>query len=350
MKTLVILITTVVCFISCKQNRVPEEPIGHFENKRTLSVSQTEDLETWGIYKPTKIYKVDSLYVIQDNSDKEMVKIWDKKNQKVYPCIKKGNGPNEFLSISSLQIMNNELYFYDIMRKSIHKLRLADLPQITIEECRKLKVVERPFIISFNQKQDKVLASGYFKKAWLNYYDSLNNTLSSINFPEFEKTNNLSDSEKSVVYISTLMAIKPDQTRIACATQKAGVISIFSVDSDSLQEIRRWEYFPPIAKKNTTSGVTFEKDSKVGFCDIKCDEQYIYILYSGRKRKDYGLKTNHCEHLLIYDWEGNPIKQLKLEKPLFSFDYDSKENKIIGIAYEPEGCIVEYYLNELYEG
>ena len=56
--------------------------------------------------------------------------------------------------------------------------------------------------------------------------------------------------------------------------------------------------------------------------------------------------SHHCEHLLVYDRDGNPVKHYTLDIPLFSMKYDSEKNTIYGIGYNPEGIFVEYQLDD----
>ena len=57
------------------------------------------------------------------------------------------------------------------------------------------------------------------------------------------------------------------------------------------------------------------------------------------------MESHHCEHLLVYDWDGNPIQHYILGIPLSSVKYDKEKNTIYGIAYDPEGVFVEYQLD-----
>ncbi len=56
--------------------------------------------------------------------------------------------------------------------------------------------------------------------------------------------------------------------------------------------------------------------------------------------------SHHCEHLLVYDRDGNPVKHYTLDIPLFSMKYDSEKNTIYGKGYNPEGIFVEYQLDD----
>jgi hypothetical protein len=56
------------------------------------------------------------------------------------------------------------------------------------------------------------------------------------------------------------------------------------------------------------------------------------------------MESHHCEHLLVYNWNGVPVKYYHLEIPLYSMKYDKANNSIYGIGYNPEGVFIEYKL------
>ena len=74
------------------------------------------------------------------------------------------------------------------------------------------------------------------------------------------------------------------------------------------------------------------------------------LLYFSRikvKLFRYNSLVNHCEHLLVYDWDGNPIKHYILDIPMWSMQYDIEKNSIYGIAYNPEGGFIEYQFSKV---
>lgn len=332
---------------SCDNSQLPLEPLEHFKDCgiKKLIISKRINLDSLDILKPHCIIKKEGVYIIKDQTNSGMIKAWDPSSGKVYKGVHKGNGPNEIISMSSMQLYEGDVYVYDIMRKMMKKISLCDVDTtVIISDDINMQIKNRPFIVAL--MDGKWLASGYLQKSWINYYSKENQLISSLPFPSFPATDGLDDETKSVIYMSTMLAIKPDGTKVACATQMAGVVSISDCKGDTLVETTRLQYFPAIINLNSVSNVTYSKDSKVGFCDVVCDNDYIYLMYSGRTEKEFGLKSHHCQHILVYDWGGNPIKHYELETPLFTMNYDSDMKIIYGIGYDPEGCIIEYDLNE----
>jgi hypothetical protein len=187
---------------------------------------------------------------------------------------------------------------------------------------------------------------------WIGYIDVLNNKLlSSIDFPEFEQTSHIQGWHKSLPYLSTHISISPNGKKVVVAMQDAGFISFINIEGNELKEYKQIKYHPPEVYVEemqdggkTGTSIANSRDSKVGFCSIDCDDNYIYAIYSGRTSNSHGGLSHHCEHLLVYDWQGNPVKRYLLDIPMWTMQYDSEKNSIYGIAYNPEGGFIEYQL------
>lgn len=349
MKTITCCLLSLLLFAvaACTSSPLPADPLLHFAGKKEklLKVSQKYDLEKYGIYRPSDIHKKDNLYILRDVSDDFTVKIWNTTTDKVYQGVPKGNGPNEVVLLGGIQLQDDQILLYDIQRKSIKEMVLSEAGStIKLREKRKLSESDRPFIIA--NRGENIVASGLFRTSWINYYDSDNKLLSSLDFPVFAEQEQLTELEKSLIYMSTLLSIKPDQSKVACATKCGAVISISECDSDKLTEIVQLNYFPAEVETNQFTGVAYTKNHKTGFCDIACDDEFIYVLYSGRTRESHGLDMHYCQYLLKYDWNGNPITRFELEVPLFSMDYDPNTKLLYGVGNDPEGCIFIYNIGE----
>ena len=48
------------------------------------------------------------------------------------------------------------------------------------------------------------------------------------------------------------------------------------------------------------------------------------------------MESHYCEHLLVYNWDGIPVKYYHLEIPLCSMKYDKTNNSIYGMDIIPK--------------
>jgi hypothetical protein len=336
------LIALILIGSACR-NQLPTDPLEHFDKSETLVVSHRIDLEEYDIYKPGHILKKDGIYYI---GDRDLLLAFNSYTNKVYKGISKGAGPRDIVSIGGLMLRQNDVVVFDTGNRKFSKIFFSENDSaLYLSEYKKLTMRKRVFIPAFIG--ENIVGSGIFQTSWINYYSKEDSLLSTLPFPEFAETEHFSDIEKTIIYMSTLFAVKPDQTRVAYATQKTGVFAIAEATQDSLIETVRRCYYPVSVThyKNQRQPIALNADNKVGFCEIACDNNYIYALYSGRTHQETPDMHYHCNHLLVYDWQGNPVKRFYLEKALFAMGYDEKRQVIYGITYDPEGCLVEYNLN-----
>lgn len=331
---------------ACGQETLSDDPLKDFSSGMTFKLSpvQVIELEEFGVFKPEVVLKTANGYVIKNQTDKSLFSSIDLFTRRVIHGVDRGEGPNELISPSSFQKKGNDFLIYDIAKKNICKVILED-SLITISKYKHLEISERPFIISL--LKTGFVASGIFSKAWMVCFDNNGHASSTLNFPLFEETNSFSEIAMSSLYVSTLTTIRPDELSMVCASQKHGVLSFCKIAKNEINEYKQLKYYPPkvsASLKEDSPTIAFSRDNKTGFCGIASDENHVFVLYSGRTYNSHGTLCSHCEHILVYNWEGDPVTHYVLEKPLYSMNYDTRTKTIYGVGYDPEGVILEYKL------
>jgi hypothetical protein len=330
---------------SACRNQLPTDPLEHFNEPETLAVSNRIDLEEYGIFRPGRMLNKDSICYIRDKQSDLPLKAFNIHTKKVYKGIRRGSGPRDINLVGNIMLYRNEAVVYDLGNGKFSEILFSESDStIYLNEYRKFSMRDRIFIPEYIG--ENIVSSGFFQTSWINYYNKEDSLLSTLPFPEFTETEHFSAIEKTIIYSGTQFAVKPDLTKVAYATQQAGVFAIAEVRQDSLIETVRRCYHPASVThyKNQRQPIAYNTDNKVGFCEIVCDNNYIYALYSGRTHQETPNMHHHCNHLLVYNWQGNPVKRFYLEKALFAMGYNEKRQVIYGITYDPEGCLVEYAL------
>lgn len=338
-------------FYSCNKGHV-EDPLKDFNSNQTvkLEYSRRIDLEQYGVLKPASILKCTDGYMIRSQTNNDMFSRIYLDENRVITGVDKGNAPGELISPSSIQQMNGHVYVYDIGRKTIFEIQenLKD-SLLTLSRYRTLEMDSRPFLINL-LPNGHILASGIFHNSWVSYFNRENEMVSCLPFPTFDETDMLSDVSLSVLYLSTFTSVKPDGKKMVCATQKCGVLSFCTFSPNAITISKQIKYYPPeynVPKPDHPEMIVYSRDNKVGFCAVASDDKNVFVLYSGRTFNSHNNLSHHCEHLLVYDWEGNPLRHIVLNKPLYSMSYDIENKIIYGIGYDPEGVIFEYELKNI---
>ena len=342
----ILIFFSTLFFLSC--NQTINNPIQHFTpaKKQRLIHSKIIHLEEFDILMPAHVFRMDGSYMVWDNNNEKMFSLVNFDSKKVIKGIRKGNGPGEIISTISVQVKDGRLLIYDSDRRKISRIDISSDTILTLKEVEDINFDKRLFVI--NYQGSHIIATGLFEDAWLATLKGNGEIISKVDFPTFEETNNIPKMELSMLYLSTHTANKPDNKKVVAATQDLGVISFFNyINGLILEEYKQLKYYGPEFILPERGGIAWSRDGQIGFCGLDCDDEYVYALYSGRTFTEHGMLSHHCENLLIYDWDGNPVKHYILDIPLFSMKFDNEKNTIYGIGYYPEGAFVEYQLDNL---
>lgn len=346
MKILKVYVYTfcLILFFSCKKGI--NDPIEHFSDKPTELKRPTRiiEMETFNILKPIDAVLMNNTYFIRDNKNKNIFTALNyAADKKLATVINKGEGPQEVISPSSFLKKNGEVLIYDIARKNVSTIDFLSDTLLGLKEIQKIKFDKRLFII--HPIESNFIASGIFEEYWLVNINKNGEILTKIDFPVLDEMKDIPKMQKSILYISTLISSAPNNRKVVAATQNSGQISFFDyIDNQTLSQYKQRIYYAPEFETTERGGVAYSRQNKVGFCAVDCDDTFVYALYSGKTFERDGLLNHHCENILIYDWMGNPVKRYQLELSLFSMRIDRDKKLIYGIAYNPEGVLVEYEL------
>lgn len=90
------------------------------------------------------------------------------------------------------------------------------------------------------------------------------------------------------------------------------------------------------------------KDNKqniIHFAEPFSSSNYIYVLYIGQSVRDLeNYEEEYFPRLTIWDWDGNPIAQYKLNLPITSFAISEDKHQLYGISYLSMGKIFQFEL------
>jgi hypothetical protein len=309
------------------------------------------DLEEFGVFRPFNFVKInDSIFIIQDLKDVGIFNLIKLPSKKVINGVNRGQGPNEVLNVpASLQYRDGKILTHDFMQKKISEIVLLPDSILTIKEIYRVDT-EVPALFMMHQLDSTFIAvgvTGIFEDYWLAEMNKEGRVLSTIDYPMWKETKNIRNNLTFPTLHTAVAANSPNNKRIVAATQKQGVISFLNRTDSGIKEYKRMKYHAPKFRITERGAIATSIDNIEGFMAIDCDDDYVYVLYSGKTLKQYGEQFQRCEHLLVYDWEGNPIKRYILNIPMTRLQYDKENNRIYGLAENPEGVLVQYQLSDI---
>ena len=340
-KTSIFLLVLTLFHFSCSNERgMNMHPTKYFETVAYLEGSEILSFDDFGIYRPTSFVMHDDFIYVQ-NRDEEMICAINRSTNAMEPLLKRGEGPGEALNISYITMSDNAV--------------------ISVE-CNKRYIIEIPFHshkaeftpLSFDvgsptsiiKGRDGYVMLGSFKAGRYMYYrPSVDKTGFFGNYRVHYKYIRLDNFTKSLMYISSKLAIKPDMTRFVAINFNNGVIDINGIQRDSIVNLKQLDFHYQeirIDGSKDNPRVATKRSNKNGFFDVTASDEHIYAIYSGKSFEEAGLMLDHCDYLMIFDWEGNPVGCYKMNVPLYAICYNKQDRSLYGIHIVEEAKLFKF--------
>ncbi len=249
----------------------------------------------------------------------------------------KGKGPGEYMGISDIlyEKRNNRIFIYDATQKKFDIVNLTDIlrqkrfkPNMTTKVSLDGGIPLRWEIIN----SDTLLATGGLNKR-LCFYNSKFDTIKT----EGYIPGNFSDRKDIFKYLTSTDIVKnDDEKKIAFGNRTNDILEIFRFNG----KIKKTIHGPDINKP----GWLASSSIPTGYFDLASSSKYIYCVYSGEKTNDKmdWIKTLG-KNILIFNWEGKPIKKIELDHRIGDIVISEKNKTIYFIFYDGDYFRLGYH-------
>ncbi|MFN2396985.1 MAG: BF3164 family lipoprotein, partial [Bacteroidales bacterium] len=86
---------------------------------------------------------------------------------------------------------------------------------------------------------------------------------------------------------------------------------------------------------------------------VKSTKEYIYALYAGETKGELYpdlfagpfTPSDFGQEIHVWTWQGEPVKSIKLDKRLFSFDVCPEDKCIVGISLSEPDYLFEFRID-----
>jgi hypothetical protein len=255
-------------------------------------------------------------------------------NTKINECIKFGNGAEEMIRPRIIKITDDDLWIYDMASMSLYKYKLKDFistskPSV-IKRIRLGSTHYRAGILSDN----RIIASpATVPEKMFDLYDAEGKLLKSKD--DYPNTK-LSVSENILFYKFEFVTNLDD--KVFVTYMSGDIIEIHDEKIDKIK--RRWgpNKHKPVWKLITEGGAS----AVVGVAEetYQCyhgtpvrAENEVFVMYYG---DFYDTFESRVTKILVFDFEGNPLRKYNLSIPIRFFDVDTEKRIIYGITDLPE--------------
>lgn len=275
----------------------------------------------------------DSWFLLSSRTGNYNLLFLDAVGKQSFYAIRKGRGPMEMINGGSLHQVYDKAVYYDMTTSccvSIDLLESIRLREVVLDTlCDFSTLSPKPVYMTrcrYGYVSGNVSDSG----VWYSLYSEDGSLSASVDALEYDELTQDRDLRISVM-LSSKYASSPDGSRVCVANVASPSLSFAEVNKDDLTEYMRYEISPP----DINGGIS--PDNCSAFMDVVADDEYVYLLYSGRSIKSR--ISDSCNHIVIYRWDGSFEKYLYLKKPVCSICIDKE--CFWGIS--PDGDIIYKY-------
>ena len=347
-----ILIIVLFMFISCKgeknnsgwESEVEDinELFNSFEEETNV---QTEIFlnDTVNLLRPFYFRICQNFLIVRDSDDSTYLSIYDIETKSFLKrFLKKGKGPNEYLNP----------YFNNFGEDSIMVLDASMASTISIFSVNSILVGNNTPDRIIHLKKDKdqditnkcffvnnsLIGTGLFDSGRYCIYDLNGNILKKFgSFPKVISRVNYDNYHLGYIFSSREVIRGNSQfTKIASVAQSS--FSIYSYDNKIEafdQSFSLNWYTQEIGEATYKDGKPYVArngvGAKIGAGDLVVNDKYLFFPFS----KDEFIELvkqgihDYYGYIFIFDWDGNPVAKLKLDKRIqFPLEFDSNGKKL----------------------
>lgn len=309
----------------------------------TVEVHTLNDSSIWCF--PLQMECTDSLLVILDYMDDCYFHVYTLSGNPKGKFVRKGQGPGELLSANQFHLSpgKDTLYVYDGVSRKLVAYNL----DTNLERDRSfteykidysiLPPSETPFIIYdlLPLGGNQFLLKANQPKLRYGCINLATKQITSVykDFPSEYVTGN-AEEIWSVFSSDTRTFFKPDYARMFNATYIGGILELFSVGSgwELAMDTTLCIYEPVygLAEGTVPAFVVGNEKTQLGFEDAYAGNEFIYALL--HEKGD----AMEPESVIVFDWQGNAVKEMRTGQRLARFCVDETHNVIYALASDEE--------------
>ena len=275
----------------------------------------------------------------------------------------KGQGPNEFSGLIDLYNNYSEsgLNIWDVFFGKLYFVSHSDLEsdssyfQTVSTGLNKPESLDRrdisPSVVQIDTSLFIVVAGGRSNKR-LALFDLKSNEVKEIgDFPSEDMNTNLPVGLRNIAYNGRIR-YNSSLKKLVSMTFSSEMFEIYNVNGTNV-ELAMGNYTTvPKYREIGSRGLTSVKietieNGKGRNRALELSDEYIFILYQEYKRVGMVKPTDYkitADIVLVFDWNGNPVKLYTLDSFVTDISYDKTTNRLYAIHNNPYPEIIYFEL------
>lgn len=321
-----------------------------FSNFSKLVVEDSIVLEEKGILNPHYVCYKDSFLIFNSLKGKREIQLLDLKTGKVAEYEVIGLGRNEMQNYHSMNSSLKNVYMFADNRLGrvygicLDSLRVNDKTDYDL--FLSLPLEENSHFYRFMETPDYVIGIGMLKGGRFGVFKKNTNCYKEqMEYPVNEDIEKMDYRYRGALYSRTLLVGDNSGKRMAAAC--FGLVDFYSIteNGDMNLEKSNHYHFPQFKAKTTGPMIVYNKEDIIGIMGLCADENFVYALYSDKTFHEYGEKAYNATYLLVWNWDGKPVKAYKLSVDLYCFTING--NTIYGLSRDPSPIVYVLKLHKM---
>lgn len=342
-----VLATLLVGCIGKEEKRYNDCTTFSWKDMGTEIVLQGHELNlSEQITRPMRLSVSDSTLILLNNDTEDLVQLVDLNTEKKighYGTF--GSGPADLMTPRYVHKKDSSLFIYDSgLRRFNHYI-------IDSDKVLKLKNSTQ-FTYYFDDVimlSDSILIANVLdpRLKKISYFQGNSMLTTMGDYPLIEGGKFPLEGLAQLEGFASSLAWNTSKRKIAIVYKQTDLIEIYDETGRLKNRVQGPDiFFPSKSIKNigntqkVTANIGEERDAY--FSPVTTTNE-LFVLYSGLVYHP-GDKNYLLDHLFVFDWNGKPLRQYKLDIPIFRFVIDESSHTVYGLTDSPEFRIVRFNL------
>lgn len=299
--------------------------------------------------KPLSLTLADSILAISDSRTDKLLHLLNvKTGQYVGQFISRGQGPNEFRSIATLQkVSGDTLFLHDLNKREcaffvIPKSNADDIHWLSTFSCR-----DTPHNSLLPLSNGVYVASGIYEEGRFCLLTDSGRTKKFVGvYPSRDKEEeNVPDLVKSQAYAGNI-TVSPFKDKFVFSTSQADMLSFYMFKNGGIQLIKEVQKsFPEYNYgKDMQQYMGISRHNPIAYLGACATGRFVYLLYSGKSYDEYKLKAFESNQIHVYNWNGEKVKNLVLDVDVNDIVVSEDDKIMYATANLPNPVVVKIEL------
>lgn len=309
-----------------------------FQIKENIQLNALENFPSDSLLLPNHMCSFNDYIILEEDKLNLLLSSYNMSTGEFKRFQKKGRGPEELLNIQQITGTpnDNEFCVWALYGNKAFIYSIND-DQIIVQSSLPVK----SDYVTFNITSDYIIGSQAGKQKRFLVQNLRDSSV-------FEFGEPIAIDKNSPEIVSSFLLgpclYNSDLKRFAWFATFGNVLEIYSYDSIPQLLCQKIGILPIIDHKSEHPGLSAK--TRLGVLSATATDKYILGLYSTHFIEEFSLsndKMHWVDKILVYDWDGKPVKMLLLDRPVKTICFNKEKNRVYCIGATDEGNNIFYF-------